>query len=167
MKKVLYKLREIGRNHLKQIALTKKSPHTIALGFGLGTFLSILPTPGFSVMLGVLTILFYKNISKYALFGAMALFNPLVLAPIYVLSYKLGLLILGTLPVLKVEYIFMDKIYHVTMRTIFGSAIIGAVAGMVSYGLVRYAAEIFLRNQSIPYKNNQYKKSAKERKKKK
>lgn len=38
-------------HHFHEALRIKKSPHSIALGFGIGTFIGILPTPGFGVLL--------------------------------------------------------------------------------------------------------------------
>ena len=42
LKKILSKL----KNHFKEVIKLKEDPKSIALGFGIGTFIAILPTLG-------------------------------------------------------------------------------------------------------------------------
>ena len=49
------------REHFSEVIKIKRSPHSIALGFAVGTFLAILPTPGFSILLGLLIVLIYQK----------------------------------------------------------------------------------------------------------
>lgn len=44
------------KEHFQEIIRTKPSPHAIALGFTIGTFISILPTPGLNFALGLLEV---------------------------------------------------------------------------------------------------------------
>ena len=77
-------------DHFKEVARTKTSPRSIAFGFSLGTFISILPTTGFGFIIGLLIVALFKRISKYGLFLAMLIWNPITVAPVYVLSYQIG-----------------------------------------------------------------------------
>jgi len=49
---------------LREFVGIKKSAHSIALGFAIGTFIGIMPTPGFGVLFALLVVLFYKEVNK-------------------------------------------------------------------------------------------------------
>ena len=77
---------EYLRQKLKEIAQIKDTPEAIALGFALGTFLAALPTPGFSIAVGIVTVAFWLRPSKLSMMVAFAIWNPLVLSPFYASS---------------------------------------------------------------------------------
>lgn len=118
------------KHHFKEVLALKTTPHEIALGFSVGTTIAILPTPGISILIGLLIILLYERISKISLFAAMAIFNPFVMAPVYVASYSLGNLLLGNAPV---EIIGFTGIWEYTRRFLLGNVIIAGIIGMLSY----------------------------------
>lgn len=73
-----------------QLLMEKTSVHSIAFSFALGTFIAILPTPGFGVFIALLIAYFYKKLNNISILASFAFWNPLLLAPVYVLSYKIG-----------------------------------------------------------------------------
>jgi uncharacterized protein (DUF2062 family) len=90
----LKKFKKKFKNTVSKLVHTNISGHEIALGFALGTFISItIPVVGFWV--GVLASLVYKKINKLSLFGSIIFWNPFFLTPIYLLSYKIGNHIFG------------------------------------------------------------------------
>ncbi|MBA3901656.1 MAG: DUF2062 domain-containing protein [Bacteroidetes bacterium] len=70
--------------------MEKTSVHSIAFSFALGTFIAILPTPGFGVFIALLIAYFYKKLNNISILASFAFWNPLLLAPVYILSYKIG-----------------------------------------------------------------------------
>jgi uncharacterized protein len=70
--------------------MEKISIHSIAFSFALGTFIAILPTPGFGVFIALLIAYFYKKLNNVSILASFAFWNPLLLAPVYVLSFKIG-----------------------------------------------------------------------------
>jgi uncharacterized protein len=73
-----------------QLLMEKSSIHSIAASFALGTFIAILPTPGFGVFIALLIAYFYKKLNNISILASFAFWNPLLLAPVYILSYKIG-----------------------------------------------------------------------------
>jgi uncharacterized protein (DUF2062 family) len=124
------------KHHFKEVAQVKRSPHSIALGFAVGTLISILPTPGFNILLGLLVVLIYSRINKFSLFGSMAFWNPLTLFPIYLASYKIGDLLFSSAPVIKYDVVILDHIYNYSRRYLVGNAILAVSIAFVSYVLV-------------------------------
>jgi uncharacterized protein len=83
-------LRRNIRRQYVQLLVDKSSSKTIALSFALGTFIAILPTPGFGVFIALLIAYFVKRLNNLSLLASFAFWNPLLLAPVYLLSYKIG-----------------------------------------------------------------------------
>src|SRR5690606_31228748 len=82
------------RNRLYRFLVSLSNPtisnKQLALGFALGTFIAVLPTPGFGVLIGIFLVFLFKRINKYTMLFSFAVWNPLFLTPIYLLSYKIG-----------------------------------------------------------------------------
>lgn len=121
------------KEHFKKVAEIKTSPNSIALGFAIGTFIAIFPTPGFSIILGLLLVLIFPKISKIAMISSFVVWNPIVLIPIFAWSYKLGDYIMGSVPVVEISIPFFQTAYNFSRRFLLGNIIIGSVASLSSY----------------------------------
>ncbi len=122
---------------LKEMLSARSSAHEIALGFTIGTFISILPTPGFNLLLGALVVAVYPHVNKLAIFGAMAFYNPIVIIPFYWASYKMGSLIFGLNPVIHYDVVLVSEAYDFTRRYLVGNLIVAVITSAVTYPLVR------------------------------
>jgi len=131
-KKIIKKLKE----HFKEVLGIKTSPHSIVLGFAIGTFIAILPTLGFTYLIATIVMLVYAKESKIALFGALLIWNPFVLFPIYTLSYRLGDFILSGFPeVYPLQVI--GQFRYTTLRFLIGNFIIAMLFSVTSYFILR------------------------------
>lgn len=115
----------------------RSSDHEIALGFSLGTFISVLPTPGFNILLGVAAIAIYPRMNRLALFAAMAIYNPIVMIPFYWASYELGAFALATLPVVSYDIVIADQVYEFTRRYLVGNVMLATFVTALTYPGVR------------------------------
>ena len=120
------------KNHLKEVATIKKSPHSIAGGFAIGTFLALLPTFGFGIIIGLLILLLSKKISKLSMLIAFAIWNPLVLAAIYPVSYIVGNAILSD-TIIENESSILNQLLSGSESFLLGSFILALAAAIVSY----------------------------------
>ncbi len=145
---MINKLKEKLKHHFHEVMMTKKSEHSIALGFTIGTFISILPTPGFNILLGLLVVLIYKKVNKFSLFIAMAVWNTLTLIPIYWLSYKIGDLLFGSVPVVKYNIVILDQIYNFSRRFLVGNFILAVVISPLSYFIVKGLIRLYRRRKT-------------------
>lgn len=127
---------------LKEMLSARSSPHEIALGFTIGTFISILPTPGFNLLLGALVVAVYPHVNKLAVFGAMAFYNPIVIIPFYWASYKMGSLIFGLNPVIHYDVVVISEAYDFTRRYLVGNLIVASVTSAITYPLIREIVQI-------------------------
>lgn len=141
-------LLEKSKRHFSEVLTVQTSPHSIALGFAVGTFISIIPTPGFNILLGLLAVFIYPKLNKVALFGAFLVWNPLLSVPVYTFSYKIGQALFGPMPVIRYELTLWNHAYHFTRRIIIGSLILGFITAMISYGVVRVSAQKYQERQN-------------------
>lgn len=118
------------------------SAHEIALGFTVGTAISILPTPGFNILLGALFIAVYPRVNKLAVFGAIAVYNPVFMIPFYWASYQLGGLFFGVEPVVHYDVVILNQAFDFTRRYLVGNLIVTAVTSAITYPLVRRIVQL-------------------------
>ncbi len=138
---MLKKLIKQTKKHFREVIKIKKSPHSIALGFAVGTFISILPTPGFNIFIGILITLIFPQINKISLFGSMLLWNPATAAFIYPTSYKIGQFIFKDLPIIEYNITFFHKAFIFTRKFLVGNLILATTVSSLSYALVRMIAQ--------------------------
>ena len=136
--------------YAQEVLTEKTTPHSIAVGFAIGSFISILPTPGFNLILALIVSLIYKKVNKVSLFIGVLFWNPLTSPVIYYFSYKLGNLIFGAAPIVVYNVSFMEQIYQFTRRFLVGNIIIAVSMSIISYFLVRWGAQEYqLKNRPM------------------
>ena len=135
----------IGRlkNHFKEVINIKKSPSSIALGFAVGTFIAILPTFGLGLIIGLIIVLIFKKVSKLSLIAAFIFWNPFMLVPIYLFSYKIGDILMSAFPITKLRFELFNNAYNFTLRFLIGNFIIAFTASVLSYFSIKYFAKAF------------------------
>lgn len=119
------------------------TPHAIALGFSAGTFMSFTPFLGFHIMLAMLIAWVIRGNLIAAAFGTLV-GNPLSYPPIWVATYDLGNLMLGTssghhidlMSTLMSQKAF-DVVLPVLMPMALGSLPLGLAAAVVTYFIVK------------------------------
>jgi len=134
---MLKKIKEKLKHHFHEVARSRKSSHSVALGFAVGTFISILPTPGLNIILGLLAALIYEKINKYSLLISIFFWNTLTLTPIYILSFKIGDLLFGDLPAVEYGIPILNKIYNFTLRYLIGNFIMAVTVSASSYFIIK------------------------------
>lgn len=135
------------KNRLKEIVKIKTSPHSIAAGFAIGTFIAVLPTFGFGIFLGFLMLLIFKKISKISTLASFAFWNPLILLFLYPLSYSIGNLILGDSPVKIYKIQLLNQIFINSKRFLLGNFILALILSMISYIIVLTLAYNYHKKQ--------------------
>ena len=129
------------REHFDGVIKTKTSSRSIALGFAIGTLISILPTPGMNLLIGLLIILIFKSISKISLIASIFFWNPLTLIPIYYLSYALGNALLPSPQTTVFDIQMFNLIYNFSRNYIIGNLIIATIFTVGSYYLIYHLVE--------------------------
>lgn len=144
MKKWL--LRKTER-YLEKVIEIKHSPKAIAAGFAIGTFIGILPTPGLNILIGLLVVFLLPRISKIALFAAIILWNPIVSAPSYWLSYKIGAYLFAGAPVVKYNIEILNWAYEFSRRFLVGNVIVATTFSVISYFFVKWVATEYKKHK--------------------
>ncbi len=173
-KRVHTKYHEVKKRvskHIDDAVRLQKTPHELAIGFAIGTFIALLPLPGLHVLVGLLIVILFKKVNKFTLFAAIAIFNPfIVTAPILLASNELGKIFVPKLHPGDPGYFFIHKILDTTLRIFVGSVIISFVTSIISYFISKPVAAALLKKygqkqnallpQEAPPEQEKYKKAA-------
>lgn len=97
MKKHFNKLKKHITKHYDKAIKQNASPHSIAIGFSIGTFIAIFPTFGLGLLIVLFIMLFYKNMSKIAAIAGLAFWNIFMMFPVFYFSSKIGKFVVNEL----------------------------------------------------------------------
>lgn len=129
----------ILKQHRQELTQLNASPHNIALAFAVGTFISVLPIPGIDLALITLLASLFKQLNRAGMLAAAAVWNTFVVAPIYVLSHKVGSVLTASLPIIPQQqenpnFFFGFLVGNVLLATfITGLSFLIVQAGMTRY----------------------------------
>ncbi|MBU2214027.1 MAG: DUF2062 domain-containing protein [Patescibacteria group bacterium] len=137
------------RQYLHDVNETKSSQRAIALGFAIGTLIAILPFFGLGIFVALLVVLIYRDVNKLALFGALALWNPVTLIPIYTLSYSIGDMIFGSAPIVEIQLTFFDQVHQFTRRFLLGNVLLAASFSLFGYFFMYKMVHIIRKGKLI------------------
>ena len=140
------KYKEKIKHHFEEVIQIKTSPHSIALGFAIGTAIALLPTFGLGALIGLVIVLIFPKISKVSLFFAFAIWNPLVLAFLYGIAYELGDWLIGDLPVITYNFWIFNQLFNYSRRFLLGNLIITIFLTILSYIIIFLIAKKYQRN---------------------
>lgn len=132
------------KNGLKQIIRLKDKPESIARGFALGSFIGMMPIPGFQMMVALVSASLLKINRKSA---CIAVFNTNIATGLFVFAFNfwLGKKILGITP----EFTIPDKLsfgfittvlnsgFDVFIALTFGGILTGILAAGLSYWIIK------------------------------
>lgn len=109
------------------------SPHSVAFGAAVGTLIALLPTFGFSALLGFLVMCVFKTLNRPAVFLALIVFNPIVQIPIYVLSFKLGGILFADAAVVTYNFEILNQLYSYTRRFLVAHTMLTILISTLTY----------------------------------
>ena len=121
------------KKHFQEVLAIKKSPKEIALGFAIGTAITLLPIMILEPLIIAFIILIFKKVSKISLLLALIVWNPLVMLMIIPLDYFIGNLFLGDIPIINLHFEFLNQIFRGTLRYLIGSIVTSIVFSFISY----------------------------------
>lgn len=147
--KTIHKVKE----YLKEISKTQNTPHSIAGGFALGSFLALLPTLGFGIFIGLLLLLVLKKINKIAMFIAFAIWNPLVLILLYPVELAIGNALLADLPTAEFRLSLLNQFFIYSGRFLLGSIIVSTLIASVSYIVLLTIYTLIAQNRKYDFNN--------------
>lgn len=120
----------------KSLLQAETSAHNQALGFAVGTFISLLPTPGFNFALALLLASWFRQIHRATLLAALAIWNVFVTAPFFALSYKLGNFLFPAPATGSVATQWQAQVISFVQGFLVGNLIIAVTITAVSYAIV-------------------------------
>jgi uncharacterized protein len=122
-----------------KLARDRASVHEIALGAGIGTFISVFPTFGF----GTLLVLLLYRFLKFNLVAALAMSvisNPFTSPFFMVLSFKVGSLILNTNVQFSIKT-WKDNLSETGIIILWGSLLVSGIMGLLAYFMTKIIVE--------------------------
>lgn len=140
------------KNHFKKIISLKKSPHAIALGFSVGSFIALFPTFGMAYFIGIGILLIFPTINKFTLFLGVAFWNPFLLAPVYRYSYRVGNYIMGDMPQFAFKFSFNSDMIRMSLRFLLGNIIISLFISLFLYFILFLVVQYFRNRKRVKSK---------------
>ena len=121
------------------------SPHEIALGAGIGAFISVLPVYGLHTVLVILAAIIVRPANKIAILLGTNLSLPPTVPFITWAGYELGRFILkGNFPPLSWEFfkhLTFQKIVSLYWPLFLGSLVLGVICAIVVYGVTFFVVK--------------------------
>ena len=159
-------MQERLKRYFRELVTAHTDEHDIALGFAIGTFIGIVPTPFISFPLGLLVVLLYPKVNKLALFGSLVLWNPFTMAPFYYLNYQVGALLFGgsSAEVLALLNDFSFRHLLSTSATalqsyLIGSLIVASIVALLGYVGMRSIVHDYYKRKARLERENRVQKS--------
>lgn len=151
------------RQWVRAILMLDDTPHSIALGTAIGTFIGFTPTVGIQMVI-VMAVAFLTarvfRFNRIAALIAVYVSNPFTMIPIYWFNYRIGTIFLkGTVSQEEFARIFQyttfgewlaslrEICFTVGTPLLVGSGIVAAFFGMLSYVVIRPLADSIQRHR--------------------
>jgi len=129
--------------YFMNVVKIEKTPHSIALGFAVGTFIAIFPTAGLDIPIAILAMLIYPKMNKLSLFGSFLFWNPLFSLPVILLSYKIGGLLFANAAMTEYSSFWLNQFIDISRKLLVGLVINAIIISTLSYFIVRLIAHIY------------------------
>ena len=133
----------------KEVLKSNSSPESVSMGFSLGTLIAILPTPGFGIFIALFIAIFLKKLNKVAIVASFTFWNPIIVAPLYWLSYELGSMFFKPNPSTHFDLAIFDQLYHYSGKFILGNAMIAILMSFISYLIVYYLVVKYMKKRNL------------------
>lgn len=128
--------RERVRTEFEAAFAEDHTPHEVGASFGLGVFLTALPTFGLGLLVFVALLAVFDRISKVAIFASVVVLNPAIKPAVYVGSYQVGDRLLGSEPVELFDG-GLGTAADATLRLLVGNVLLAVVLSVLGYVVVR------------------------------
>jgi uncharacterized protein (DUF2062 family) len=135
-----------------EVLNSEKSHQSFALSFGFGTFISIIPTPGFCTIIGLALITIFKQLNKIAVIIALALYNAVTIIPFYWMGLVVGGFIFGEAPINHAEIDYTNLVVQYGMRFIVGTLVVIIPFSIISYFFAFWLIDRVRRKRKIEVK---------------
>ncbi|GAB3031264.1 DUF2062 domain-containing protein [Natronobiforma cellulositropha] len=125
------------------------TPREIAASFAIGIFVTAMPTGGLGIGLFFVLVYYYDWISKTAIFSSVIVLNPIVKPLVYVASFQVGALLVGTEPVVLFEHSLLNYAATAVQLVLLGNVLIALALAAVGYVLVLHLTRAHRRSQHV------------------
>ena len=129
--------RDRARRKLVAAFREEHTPHQVAASFALGVFITALPTGGVGVGLFFVLVSIQSWISKPAIFASVAVLNPFVKPAVYLSSFQIGALLLGSESVGSREALTGESAVATVRQLLLGNLVIALTLAVLGYVLIR------------------------------
>lgn len=128
----------------------KHTSHEVSFSFGLGVFITALPSLGTGLVVFVVLAFLFDRLSKIALFASVVVLNPVVKWGVYGASYSLGRFILGPAPGVSFSSadVSLSAGPDILARLWLGNLILAAIFSIAGYFLALRIVNEFRRRVS-------------------
>ena len=117
-------------------------PHLTGVSFALGLFVLALPNLGVGLVVLAAIGYHFHWANPLALSAAAIVLNPLVKGGVFVASFVLGSMVLGSVPGVSDGDVSLFAGVHVVVRLLVGNLIIAVVLAVVGYFLALYGVRV-------------------------
>lgn len=139
-----------ARVGLRRLRHAHGTPHEVALGFSVASYLSILPTPGLSIVAGFALSLVVP-MSKVSLALGFAVFNPLVcVLLVYPWALPIGQSVLEAMP--DLDFAGVSRVQWLAeagAALMLGAAVAGLLIAVPAYALIRQTVGAYRRRRAL------------------
>ncbi|MCB8981311.1 MAG: DUF2062 domain-containing protein [Ardenticatenaceae bacterium] len=128
-------LMALAKEKVTTLLNAEASAQNQAMGFAVGTFISLLPTPGFNFALALLLASWFR-LHKATVLLSLAIWNVFVTAPFFALSYRLGNWLFPAPATTSVTAQWQAQVISFVQGFLVGNLIIAGLVTAVSYTIV-------------------------------
>ncbi|MBU1245668.1 MAG: DUF2062 domain-containing protein [Nanoarchaeota archaeon] len=133
-----------------EILEAKTSPHAIALGFALGLFIGILPTPGIGILLCLLIVLLFK-VNKLSILAGFAMINPATLPFVLAAILWIGTTLTGAKVRTNVDVFSRTEMANMIWPLVVGDLVLAFSSAILSYVIIYLIfSKIYKKDQKKP-----------------
>lgn len=121
------------------------TPKQVAASFAIGIFITSLPTGGLGIGLFFVFVWLWSWISKPAIFASVAVLNPFVKPAVYLASFQVGAVVLGSDSVRSLEASTTEAARVALQQLLLGNVIIASVLSILGYVTVLHLTRVHRR----------------------
>ncbi|WP_440765664.1 DUF2062 domain-containing protein [Natronorubrum sp. DTA7] len=125
--------RDRVRGQLLAAFREEHTPHQVAASFAIGIFITAMPTGGLGIGLFFVFISIWSWISKPAIFASVAVLNPFVKPLVYLGSFHVGALLLGSESVGSLDGTATESAWVAIKQLLVGNLIIAVALSSIGY----------------------------------
>lgn len=118
---------------LETAFLDEYLPHEVAVSFGIGMFITALPTLGTGLLAFLVLAYFVEELSKVALFASVLVLSPPVKWGVYASSFWLGEQLIGPLPAVTFDGLSLSIGVDVLTRLWAGNLVLAVLFAVAGY----------------------------------